>query len=486
VGHNIHFLERIERLNLRQADRALGLYRDPQAVAFLLQRFHLPDGVERVALALGGGEEPPHVVLTRSGQFVTCLGAGMATRDLHAVPFVQMERELNHLGALRETLDGQITRGGALARLKNLFHKSNGISREEFSSLLTLRPLLGRDLLRINATSWEEIERFRDRWQPHPKQRDTPAEAHALSLYWRALWASAHITTLLSADVPELEHIFGRLPPPVPAGTLLTWPLARSGVMGFILRGWHAAAMLGRTFLPVARHMLDEGMITENAALLTMGGLLAVRARNPDHAEAATRLLDEAQQILDAAEAADALIPEDALDIPDNDEDETPEGQPAVRERLQMRMATFLKGIVLALRQPTERPSERFLPALRQGVLKSFPADVFERPEDMGDDIAIATSLQLRTIYSFETLEPTRFLGHLLPIVTRLTPEQLYLPEHLLRHVVHPTNKVDLEFVRGHLHYVNPRTPREVRARPGRNAPCPCGSGKKYKACCAR
>jgi hypothetical protein len=24
-----------------------------------------------------------------------------------------------------------------------------------------------------------------------------------------------------------------------------------------------------------------------------------------------------------------------------------------------------------------------------------------------------------------------------------------------------------------------------VRTRPGRNDPCPCGSGKKYKHCCA-
>ena len=28
--------------------------------------------------------------------------------------------------------------------------------------------------------------------------------------------------------------------------------------------------------------------------------------------------------------------------------------------------------------------------------------------------------------------------------------------------------------------------PRRVDALPGRNDPCPCGSGKKFKACCAR
>jgi len=31
---------------------------------------------------------------------------------------------------------------------------------------------------------------------------------------------------------------------------------------------------------------------------------------------------------------------------------------------------------------------------------------------------------------------------------------------------------------------LNPTTPARVQAQPGRNDPCPCGSGKKYKRCC--
>ena len=30
------------------------------------------------------------------------------------------------------------------------------------------------------------------------------------------------------------------------------------------------------------------------------------------------------------------------------------------------------------------------------------------------------------------------------------------------------------------------REPRLSEGRPGRNDPCPCGSGKKYKKCCGR
>jgi uncharacterized protein YecA (UPF0149 family) len=31
-----------------------------------------------------------------------------------------------------------------------------------------------------------------------------------------------------------------------------------------------------------------------------------------------------------------------------------------------------------------------------------------------------------------------------------------------------------------------PVEPIEAKAKPGRNDPCPCGSGKKYKQCCGR
>ena len=31
-----------------------------------------------------------------------------------------------------------------------------------------------------------------------------------------------------------------------------------------------------------------------------------------------------------------------------------------------------------------------------------------------------------------------------------------------------------------------PRTPVKAGEKMGRNSPCPCGSGKKYKACCGK
>jgi SWIM/SEC-C metal-binding protein len=41
-----------------------------------------------------------------------------------------------------------------------------------------------------------------------------------------------------------------------------------------------------------------------------------------------------------------------------------------------------------------------------------------------------------------------------------------------------PEDIIDLEML------LNPAKPKIIEGKVGRNAPCPCGSGKKYKKCC--
>lgn len=44
----------------------------------------------------------------------------------------------------------------------------------------------------------------------------------------------------------------------------------------------------------------------------------------------------------------------------------------------------------------------------------------------------------------------------------------------------------ELEDVRDLEDALNPRLPIQTGGAPGRNDPCPCGSGKKYKKCCGK
>jgi SWIM/SEC-C metal-binding protein len=43
-----------------------------------------------------------------------------------------------------------------------------------------------------------------------------------------------------------------------------------------------------------------------------------------------------------------------------------------------------------------------------------------------------------------------------------------------------PEDIIDLEIL------LNPTKPEIIKKKVGRNAPCPCGSGKKYKKCCGK
>jgi uncharacterized protein YecA (UPF0149 family) len=67
----------------------------------------------------------------------------------------------------------------------------------------------------------------------------------------------------------------------------------------------------------------------------------------------------------------------------------------------------------------------------------------------------------------------------------RATPEQLYLPRayvEFLEQKWEPEHS--LTIMEGWLEAV--RRPAPKPEGPARKGPCPCGSGKKYKRCCAK
>ena len=49
-----------------------------------------------------------------------------------------------------------------------------------------------------------------------------------------------------------------------------------------------------------------------------------------------------------------------------------------------------------------------------------------------------------------------------------------------MKKTVKPEDITDLETL------LNPIKPKIVEKKVGRNEPCPCGSGKKYKKCCGK
>ena len=79
MPHAAHFLERLDRVTRAHTEWALNLYRDHEALAYVLEHASVTKTVERVALTIGDDVKMgPYVIVPRDGKFVTCLGQGMS------------------------------------------------------------------------------------------------------------------------------------------------------------------------------------------------------------------------------------------------------------------------------------------------------------------------------------------------------------------------------------------------------------------------
>jgi len=78
MGHAMHFLSRLSRVEGDHRARALALYRDRALLDRVLARVsRLPETISRIAIALEDTRHGPFVIVTRSGEFITCLAQGM-------------------------------------------------------------------------------------------------------------------------------------------------------------------------------------------------------------------------------------------------------------------------------------------------------------------------------------------------------------------------------------------------------------------------
>ena len=70
------------------------------------------------------------------------------------------------------------------------------------------------------------------------------------------------------------------------------------------------------------------------------------------------------------------------------------------------------------------------------------------------------------------------------PVAARAAPEDLYLPKDFIDLYRKPWQPKDtLDLLASYVEEI--RSPLPKPEGPTRSGPCPCGSGKKYKRCCA-
>lgn len=457
LAHDAHFLSRLERVDFRQADLALRLYRDPELLRAILGDAGLSVAADSIAVPLAEGPAPPHVVIARDrGAFVTCLGAGM---HLGATPVLPWSRLAVHLA-----------RADALARAGRILGTDNGkdllrrcitagpaLTREEFTMAAAIQPVLGAvtvrlftdalDTTRRGARAIVRLKRYRPEYEP------------VLRGFWEILHAVGHLVLLAASDGHEAVKRWEALLPNGEAFASLTLMPAYMGYLPVAMRALWATARGGKSALVALKEHLAEandlGSFVTRAAAVTCIGFRHRALRT----EAANAL---AGQRLGPALRDDALA------------------QGWARSFQQM-----LRGEFIEL---PEDATERGL------VLRLQAAAAFLRAENEGNTPAESDVRDLARADPFFALianTPVRFhdrTQYIEPLIlgasalASQSPEELYYPR---AHIdLAPTYAPEISYVLAQFE----RPPRPVHAEKkiGRNESCPCGSGRKHKRCCGR
>jgi hypothetical protein len=457
MGHAIHFLERLERLSMPQSDIALALYRDPDLVRFMLSCIKLPDGVERVALALEHGPDTPHIIVARDGGFVTCLGKGMSVGDHVVVTRERMDRLSAERADYRSAVERMRDTGHARQIYHRLYRGGPGLSREDIRTLRALYPLSWRELLEPTVELAGSLQQFRSGYRRGYYRRKSSEALERLEVYWQSSWALGHLVALFGT---VLRQLFDSQT--IRADTMPRMGLASLTVPNhstpMVLRGAWAAARAGHHFLSSYKRTFESSddylVLVDSIVALTTIGLrhrrlrgevrkLLARRRNPVFAPGADN--SHVSVILPLYER-----------VLENDD----------VTRLAHRMlgaAMFRQGRDLP---PPEDPS--------------YADKLLEVPEDIALGMTALFDTRLLREHESQIMLPL-----MLPWVAGADIEDLYLPAATLAGM---GRSFSPDFVLDQLDdyatYMRRFDSVRRAATPGRNEACSCGSGKKYKRCC--
>ena len=462
MGHAHHFLERLDRLSIQHCDLALALYREHERLRYVLQEARVPEGAERVALSLDDPQKGPFVIVTRAGRFVTCLGRGMRAFDLPVITRQSLDALSAKHGLWRER-DAAIEQlggieGGAAFVLGRLLDAGPYLAREEFQALAALQPLIG-DVYLSTATEWTLSSRHLQAKLRHALKkrgpRLRPDQLELLEMYWKTFFAAGHLVVLSAIDEGETirqvgagdEKVF------VAQANVLTAVVVDGGILSRTVRGAWALGQIGETWIPHAERWLSRATSAYDIVGPAIA-LLAIGARRPD-------LRPEVARVFQAT--------------------------PEPRSEDALTWFRFLSETGVKFLDDVDRMLEEHLKlgaavafAFRDAYPENSPYH-YAREEDVPADIAFSEPFQIVSEYAREPGMVPRTIAMIIP-AARAPAEQLYLPRRCVEFLEPKwAPEHSLALMEGWLEA--PPVPRPTG--PTRSGPCPCGSGKKYKRCCA-
>lgn len=457
MSHAEHFLTRLVRLADDEVKLALSLYHDSAWVREVLRSNDTPEAADRVALSLDDAQRGPFVIVTRSGDFVTCLARDMRPGQLPVVPrdrlnasAVKVDRERQ-----RAALEERVQRGDEKLRtlLKRLFFAADSISREDFLEVAAWEPLLGPLFLNTYVSMGAELtEQSLLLRRKRLARRASDALLHD---YWNLLHATGHLA-LLGSLTPDRSD-YDALTAGIPNGrAAFSYPLTGTGVTTFMLKGAWAAGRVGKPMLAAYKRALAEDValfeLFDSLLVLLVLGRRSSKLR---------------AEIKKAVSTAPGRA-------------NTPQAG-ALRAQLGREIELVSELTVSLLDAPQHELDEMML---------RLANHYFEDQIDLArDDVArdVALTLPLMS-WTDGITDGTKLVAtfNVAAATAELSAERFYLPRFALDDLRRPWSADHTwKMLDPMMRAASSRTPvRRQEAKPGRNAPCPCGSGKKLKRCC--
>ncbi|MFO0649540.1 MAG: SEC-C metal-binding domain-containing protein [Polyangiales bacterium] len=459
MGHAHHFLSRLDRVSQQQVELSLGLYNNVPLLKFILSRSGLPKGAGRAAISLDDRNEGPFLIVTTEGRFVTCLARGM----VHDLPIVR-RWQLDQLSARHEELRrcmrpiAEIPEDGlAFMRLfRPIFESGPNLSREQFRDLAPWQPMMFDTYIDWIGEMYDRLVLYFYRVKNVDRARSTDNEL--LEIYWNDLWAIRHMLVLLGVGEPvefwesRPREVLEKVHESAAKYAALECasPLALAGA-------W-CTARFGGAYVPICSHWFEHG--PDDRMHQAAFELSAIASAHPGHREL----------ILGALRSS--------AEAPAND-------SPAVNEQ-ERRASSASKALRSFERDDLDVRAAKYgaelLFARKHPVIEKRG---WRSPLDVPLDVALPyAAQQMQGWIDDEAVADA--LYNLAPSVALYRPEDFYLPARWLRDMRAPwTPELTLKHLRWARKHFEVREPTRTAAAPGRNDPCPCGSEKKYKKCCA-
>jgi hypothetical protein len=373
-----------------------------------------------------------------------------------------------HIGRVRE-IKAEV-RANPRNEMKRLHEKmlSRGdqISREEFERIKNWYPLTRWMAIRTFFNAYSDLIEVYGKVRRRVGDFKKKDEAN-LRLYYERAWAVAHLTVLLGSDSASYLRQVLTAPECPKIMHFVAYQMMNSCLTSFTARGAWLVGQIGKPMLAPAKHAYQQAY--DSLAVVDSGvSLMSLGLMHRKYRAEISKVLAQNSQAIDS--------------------DPT-------KKLVQAMRAVTAEYFDLECENPQD--FEPLLPLFGASVMRDYgklfaPGHVlaFGDNDPIDDGLACSFAMQMPLNLLGDNMEIfTGFLGWM-PWVARASCTDFFLPEKYMdcmRGEWTPDHALTL--LKPALDFEHPAdqpiaTPKDP-PKPERNAPCPCGSQKKYKRCCA-